>query len=66
MRTIKRTHVESIHYMKHTKFRPPNPEVIFINRRLGGNLLIMERLGATVFAKEVLNQILNKNEAHLC
>lgn len=63
---LKRTHLESLNFMRHTKFRSPTPEMIFINRRLGGNLLIMEKLGATVFAKDILCRILNKKEAYLC
>ncbi|MBX9836806.1 MAG: AarF/ABC1/UbiB kinase family protein [Silvanigrellaceae bacterium] len=59
---LKRTNMESIHFMRHTKFRAPTPEIIFINRRLGGNLLIMESLGATVFAKDILYRILDKKE----
>jgi hypothetical protein len=59
---LKRTNMESIHFMRHTKFRAPSPEIIFINRRLGGNLLIMESLGATVFAKDILYRILDKKE----
>ncbi len=63
---LKRTNMESLNFMRYTKFRSPTPEMIFINRRLGGNLLIMEKLGATVFAKDILCRILNKNEAYLC
>ena len=59
----KRTNLESLTFMKQTNYRPPTPEIIFMNRRLGGNLLIMEELGATVSAKEILYRILNKNEA---
>ncbi|APJ04102.1 ABC1 kinase family protein [Silvanigrella aquatica] len=60
---LKRTHAESVDFMRSTKFRAPSPEVLFINRRLAGNLLIMESLGATVFAREILNRILNINGA---
>ncbi len=63
---LKRTNMESLNFMRYTKFRTPSPEMIFINRRLGGNLLIMEKLGATVFAKDILCRILNKNEGYLC
>ncbi|MGY3804900.1 ABC1 kinase family protein [Pigmentibacter ruber] len=59
---LKRTNAESIHFMKATKFRAPNSEVLFINRRLGGNLLIMESLGPTVQAKNILLNILQKKE----
>lgn len=59
---LKRTNMESIHFMKYTKFRAPTPEIIFINRRLGGNLLILESLGPTIFAKDILNRILDKKE----
>lgn len=63
---LKRTNAESIHFMKATKFRAPNSEVLFINRRLGGNLLIMESLGPTVHAREILLKILNGKEKTIC
>lgn len=63
---LKRTNAESLHFMKATKFRAPGSEVLFINRRLGGNLLIMESLGPTVEAQEILLKILNNEEKKPC
>ena len=59
---LKRINSESLNYMKLTKFRAPTSEIIFINRRLGGNLIIMEKLGATVCTKNVMCRILQKNK----
>lgn len=59
---LKRINSESLSYMKLTKFRAPTSEIIFINRRLGGNLIIMEKLGATVCTKNVMCRILQKNK----
>ncbi|WP_186645185.1 ABC1 kinase family protein [Fluviispira vulneris] len=55
---LKRINSESFHLMKLTKFRAPASEIIFMNRRLGGNLIMMEKLGATVFARELFVNIL--------
>lgn len=63
---MKKINLESLNFMRITKFRTPSPEMIYINRRLGGNLLILEKLGATIFAKDILSNILNKNKDSLC
>ncbi|KAB8033200.1 ABC1 kinase family protein [Fluviispira multicolorata] len=55
---LKRIHSESFRLMKLTKFRAPASEIIFMNRRLGGNLIMMEKLGATIFARELFKRIL--------
>lgn len=58
---LKRINTESFHYMKQTKYRAPDSEVLFMNRRLGGNLLIMERLGPSIKARNLFKEIL-KND----
>jgi aarF domain-containing kinase len=57
---LSRIHKESLNFMKLTKFRPPQAEILFINRRLGGNLLILEKLGATLSAQNVLLPFFNR------
>jgi hypothetical protein len=58
----KRVNIESMVYMKQTKFRAPNGEVLFLNRRLAGNVLMLEKLGATFPAREILLQLLKHRE----
>lgn len=54
----KRINTETFLYMKLTKYRAPPGDVLFINRRLGGNLLMMEKLGASFSARPILARVL--------
>ncbi|MBX9703328.1 MAG: AarF/ABC1/UbiB kinase family protein [Silvanigrellaceae bacterium] len=53
-----RLNSELLTYAKLSNFRPPMPEILFINRRLMGNLLMMDELGASTPAKEILLHLL--------
>ncbi len=55
---IKRVNELSLQVTVATRFRPPPPEVVFLNRRLGGTQLILEKLGSTFSAREIMSRIL--------
>lgn len=56
-RLIKRINEKSLKLAMMTRFRPPPSEVIFLNRRIAGNQLLMESLGPTFDAEEVVMDI---------
>jgi aarF domain-containing kinase len=55
---FKRLNIETVKFAAHTKFRTPDAQILFMNRRLIGNLLIMEKLGAVTHFSEELKTIL--------
>lgn len=56
----KRINAETFVFMKLTKYRAPSGEILFMNRRLAGNLMMMEKLGPTFPAREVFLNILHE------
>jgi aarF domain-containing kinase len=58
----KRINVESFTLMKATKFRAPSGDVLFMNRRLAGNLLMMEKLGPECAGRDLFLRLLQERE----
>jgi aarF domain-containing kinase len=58
----KRINSESLVFMKQTKFRAPSGEILFMNRRLAGNLMMMEKLGSEFSARGVFLRLLKERE----
>ena len=55
----KRVHDETIHFTTSTRFRPPPPEVVFLNRRILGNQLIMEKLKPRLAFRSLVQEYLD-------
>ncbi|MES2615989.1 MAG: AarF/ABC1/UbiB kinase family protein [Bdellovibrionota bacterium] len=55
----KRMNAETFLYMKLTKYRAPSGEILFMNRRLAGNLMLIEKLGSVFSAREIFLRILH-------
>lgn len=60
----KRLNAETLNYMKLTKYRAPSGDILFMNRRLAGNLLMMEKLGAEFSARGIFLNLLDERENH--
>jgi aarF domain-containing kinase len=58
----KRIHAESFVFMKQTKYRAPSGEILFMNRRLAGNLMMMEKLAPSFAAREIFLRLLQERE----
>ncbi len=56
----KRINSETFVYMKKTKFRAPSGEILFMNRRLAGNLIMLEKLGSNFSARDIFLKILEE------
>ena len=48
--------------MKLTKFRAPSGEILFMNRRLAGNLMMLEKLGPQFKARDIFMRLLQERE----
>ena len=57
-----RLNEESFHFMKLTKFRAPSGEILFMNRRLAGNLMMLEKLGPQFKARDIFMRLLQERE----
>lgn len=49
----------SVQFAIKMKFRPPPPALVFLNRRFLGTQLLLEKLGPTLRAREILGQYMN-------
>jgi aarF domain-containing kinase len=58
----KRLNSESLTFMKLTRFRAPSGEILFMNRRLAGNLMMMEKLGPAFNARSIFLKLLKERE----
>ncbi len=47
--------------LRHGFMQPPPPDVLFLQRKLGGSFLLCARLGARVEVRELLEQALSRN-----
>ena len=56
----KRINAQTFLYMKQTKYRAPSGEILFMNRRLAGNLMMMEKLGSEFSAREIFLRLLQE------
>jgi aarF domain-containing kinase len=59
----KRIKQAGIKYATSSKMRAPPSEVIFVNRRILGNQMMMESLGPTILTRDLLFQILGKESS---
>jgi predicted unusual protein kinase regulating ubiquinone biosynthesis (AarF/ABC1/UbiB family) len=55
----KRVHDETVRFTTSTRFRPPPSSVVFLNRRILGNQLIMEKLGARLPFRGLVQEYLD-------
>ena len=58
----KRLNAESFTFMKLTKFRAPSGEILFMNRRLAGNLIMLEKLGCVFSGRQIFQNLLKERE----
>ena len=55
---MKQIHGKSLKFGFATKFRPPPPDIIFLNRRIAGTQLILEKLGPTLNPPSIVEKYL--------
>ncbi len=61
VRLTQRINEASLVFMKQTKFRAPCGEVLFLNRRLAGNVIMLEKLGPTTHSKHIFSNLLSSH-----